>query len=205
MPSSPPADGLPGTAPEAGDAPAGLPGTAPEAGHAPAGLPDDAPGAGHGQTAARRRVARQVLFWARMSFVLVGSLPWWLPVARRTLPGAPLWLLLDWLFLPVCHRLPSRTLMITGVAMPLCSRCAGIFAGLALGALVERPRLGLRAARWALATAGLLMLLDVLAQELGWHPLWHSTRIATGVLLGHLMACTLFAAIRRERPPAPAR
>jgi len=154
---------------------------------------------------ARRRVRRQILFWARVSFVLVGSLPWWLPLARRYLPAAPVWLLLDWLFLPVCHRLPSRTLCLAGVAMPLCSRCAGIFAGLALGAIAQWPRLGLRAARWILAGAGLLMALDVAAQELGWHPLWHWTRIATGVLLGHLLACTLFAAIRREPSAASGR
>jgi len=150
------------------------------------------------------RITRQILLWARLSFVLVGSMPWWLPLARRYLPAEPVWLALDWLFLPICHRIPARTLCIAGVAMPLCSRCAGIFAGLALGALCPWPRLGLRAARAALAVAGLVMLLDVLAQELSWHPLWHSTRVGTGVLLGHLMACTLFAAIRRERPqPAP--
>jgi uncharacterized membrane protein len=182
MPSSPPADGMPSAASATG------------------GAPDD----DQARAATRLRVTRQLLCWARVSFVLVGSLPWWLPVARRYLFGAPVWLLLDWLFLPVCHRLPSRTLVIAGVAMPLCSRCAGIFAGLALGAIAQWPRLRLRAARWALGGAGVLLLLDVLAQELGWHPLWHSTRIATGVLIGHLMACTLFAAIRRERRPAAA-
>jgi uncharacterized membrane protein len=165
---------------------------------APSDEPDDAPK----RIAAHARVVRQIRLWTRVSFVLVGALPWWLPLARRYLPAEPVWLLLDWLFVPVCHRLPSRTLVLAGVAMPLCSRCAGIFAGLATGALVPWPRLELRAARFALALAGSLMLLDVVAQELGWHPLWHSTRIATGVLLGHLMACTLFAAIGRERRAA---
>jgi uncharacterized membrane protein len=152
--------------------------------------------------APNERITRQILLWARLSFVLVGSMPFWLPLARRYLPAEPVWLPLDWLFLPICHRIPARTLTIVGVAMPLCSRCAGIFAGLAVGALFSWPRLGLRAARWALGAAGLLMLLDVLAQELSWHPLWHTTRLGTGMLLGHLMACTLFAAIRRERSRA---
>jgi uncharacterized membrane protein len=151
------------------------------------------------QRAMSERITRQILLWARLSFVLVGSMPWWLPLARRYLPAEPVWLLLDWLFIPICHRIPARTLSIAGVAMPLCSRCAGIFAGLAVGALCPWPRLRLRSARIAISVAGLVMLIDVLAQELAWHPLWHSTRIATGVLLGHVMACTLFAAIRRER------
>ena len=180
MASSPPAETQSGDAPAPGDA------------------PHDEPR----RSELHERISRQILLWTRVSFVLVGSLPWWLPFARRYLPAEPVWLLLDWLFVPMCHRLPSRTLGFAGVAMPLCSRCAGIFAGLALGALVPWPRLRLPAARIALALAGLLMVLDVVAQELAWHPLWHSTRIATGVLLGHLMACTLFAAIRRERRAA---
>ena len=34
----------------------------------------------------------------------------------------------------MCHRMPERTIELAGVAMPVCSRCGGLFTGLALGA-----------------------------------------------------------------------
>jgi len=148
------------------------------------------------------KVRRQILLWARVSFLLVGSLPWWLPVVRRYLPVGPFWDHVDLLFVLVCHRLPERTLAIAGVAMPLCSRCAGICTGLGLGALVAWPRLSLPAARLALGITGVVMLLDVAAQDFGLHPLWHWTRLGTGIALGYLMSCTLFAAILREGRPS---
>lgn len=139
-----------------------------------------------------------------MSFVLVGTLPWWLPLLRAALPQLwPVWQVFDLLFVVVCHRLPERTLEIADVAMPVCSRCAGIFTGLALGALVAWPRLRLRTARWAILGAGLLLVADVAAQDLDWHPMWHWSRLSTGALLGYIMACALVAAIVRERKGEP--
>ncbi|MBI4701703.1 MAG: DUF2085 domain-containing protein [Deltaproteobacteria bacterium] len=147
----------------------------------------------------RQRVGRELLFWARVSFVLFGSLPWWLPLARRYLPLGPLGLILDYLFIVVCHRLPERTLVIASVPMPVCSRCGGIITGLGLGALVAWPRPTVRQTRVAVLVAGLAMLADVLMQELGAHPLWHTTRLLTGGALGYVLTCALVAAIRRDR------
>ena len=147
----------------------------------------------------RRRVSHQILFWARVSFGLVGTMPWWLPLLQALLPLGLLGEALELPFVLICHRLPERTLELAGVAMPLCSRCAGIFSGLALGAALCWPRLTLPRARLALLAAGLLMLGDVLTQDLGVHPMWHATRLATGALLGWVASAALMAAIMRER------
>ncbi|MBW2455174.1 MAG: DUF2085 domain-containing protein [Deltaproteobacteria bacterium] len=151
----------------------------------------------------RLRASRQLLFFARLSFFLVGTLPWWLPFAEAYLPLGPVWLLVDLPFAAICHRLPDRTIELSGVAMPLCSRCAGIFAGLALGVLTCWPRLALRQARFALLGAGLLLVADIVTQDLGWHPMWHSTRLLTGALLGYVAAIALMSAIIRERKLDP--
>jgi uncharacterized membrane protein len=133
---------------------------------------------------------------ARAGFLVVGVLPWVLPVARARLPLGRAGELLDLLFLPMCHRLPERTIALAGVAMPLCSRCAGIFAGLALGALLMRPRLEIARWRILVGLAGALMLLDVVTQDLGLHPVWHATRLASGLLFGYAITAACLLAMR---------
>jgi uncharacterized membrane protein len=147
----------------------------------------------------QRKNARDLLRYARVSFFVVGTMPWWLPALRAWLPLGAFGLVLDGLFITVCHRLPERTLDIAGVAMPLCSRCGGIFTGLALGALLVWPRVHINTSRWLLAAAGALMLADVLMQDFGVHPLWHATRLGTGVLLGWIASAALMVAIMRWR------
>jgi uncharacterized membrane protein len=139
----------------------------------------------------------------RTVFVLAGLYPWLLPLARAHLPLGMLGWLADEMFVVVCHRLPERTLVLHGVAMPVCSRCAGIYAGLALGALVARPFLSLRAGRATLVLAGALMLLDVLTQDLGLHPLWHATRLASGAAFGYAFTNALVSVVRREQGLVP--
>jgi uncharacterized membrane protein len=135
----------------------------------------------------------------RVVFTLAGALPWALPWARAKLPLGPLGWLADAAFLLVCHRRPERTLVFADVAMPVCSRCGGIFAGLALGALVAWPTLSLRAARAGLALGGVAMLVDVVTQDLGLHPVWHAARIGTGAVFGYAFACALVSVVRREQ------
>ena len=132
----------------------------------------------------------------RIGLIVVGVAPWILPVARATLPLGRAGELLDLLFFPMCHRIPARTLYFAGVPMPLCSRCAGIFAGLALGALILRPCLSLAHWRVVVALASALMLLDVVTQDLGVHPIWHVTRVATGLLFGYAIGAACLQAMR---------
>jgi uncharacterized membrane protein len=143
-------------------------------------------------------VSRQALIAARVCFAVGGALPWVLPFARAALPLGPIGGLLDAMFIVLCHRRPERTLVLAGTAMPLCSRCAGIALGLALGAILAWPAPSLRRTRFAVVVAAVLLMADVVTQDLAVHPVWHATRIATGGLLGYALAIGLFAAIRRE-------
>jgi uncharacterized membrane protein len=139
---------------------------------------------------------------ARAILIAAGVLPWLVAPARAWLPLGRAGEALDQLFIPMCHRLPARTLLIAGVAMPLCSRCAGIFAGVAIGAILVRPRWPLR--RWAIpfAIACALMLLDVATQDAGLHPVWHLTRLATGALFGYAVGAACTFAVREAAADA---
>jgi uncharacterized membrane protein len=136
---------------------------------------------------------------ARVALVVIGALPWWIPVARAELPLGGIGRALDALFVPMCHRLPDRSLALFGVLMPVCSRCAGVFAGLAAGAAVARPRLPVRVWRPILIVTAALAAADVAAQDLGLHPVWHPVRLATGFLLGYAMAASFVTALIAER------
>jgi uncharacterized membrane protein len=140
----------------------------------------------------------KLVLWARGGLVLVGLLPWALPIARARLPLGEVGVGLDLAFFTMCHRRPARTLFLEGVGMPLCSRCAGIFLGVALAALIARPILALRTWRWCFAAACGLMLADVITQDLGLHPVWHPTRILTGVLVGYAMVIGFLSGLARD-------
>jgi uncharacterized membrane protein len=148
---------------------------------------------------------RQLLHFVRSLLIGFGGLSWLLPILRSTLPLGDVGRFLDGMFIMVCHRIPARSFALAGVDMPVCSRCAGVLAGLALGALITRPRPTLRQARWAIAVAIALMLANVVSQDLGLHPVWHSTRLVTGFAVGYIAAIALVAALlrRAQTPSAP--
>jgi uncharacterized membrane protein len=131
---------------------------------------------------------------ARAVLAGIGASPWFATLLKALVPGRVADFF-DRAFAPMCHRLPERTLWIAGVGMPLCSRCAGVFAGVAAGALVARPRLDRRARYAAVAGASALMLADIALQDLGVHPVWHATRLATGFALGYALATASVSAI----------
>lgn len=134
----------------------------------------------------------------RVVFVMVGLSPWLLTLARAYLPLGVSGEVLDAVFAATCHRIPERTLVLAGVMMPLCSRCAGIFAGAALGGLVARPRLSPRAWRLALLATSVCLLVDVVAQGARLYPIWHPSRLATGFSFGYVFAVACVEMLRRE-------
>lgn len=160
------------------------------------------PAASDSPSEARRHAAATMTTAGRVALFLGGALPWLLPLGRSYLPLGAAGIALDLAYVPMCHRLPERTLAIAGVPMPLCSRCAGIFAGVALGAVLMRPRLALAVWRWIIAATGVLMALEVVAQDAGLHPIWHPTRVLSGLLFGYALAVTCVTALRGPHPSA---
>ncbi|MFT3774447.1 MAG: DUF2085 domain-containing protein [Minicystis sp.] len=139
----------------------------------------------------------------RAALAMVGLSPWLVPLLRASLPLGRAGVLLDAAFATMCHRLPERSLALAGVTMPLCSRCAGIFGGVAVGALIAWPRASRRAYKLAITAAGLAMLADVITQDLGIHPVWHATRVATGLAFGYALGAAIIHALSRDVRSAP--
>lgn len=162
-------------------------------GDAPRAAAPDEPGAA--AEAPRDPPYRYLRVIARALLVAGGLLPWLLPFGRAYLPMGSAGEVLDQIFWPMCHRFPERTIELAGWLMPLCSRCAGIFGGVALGAAVAWPRLSLRAWRLLLILTAALMVAEVITQDLGLHPVFHPTRIATGVLFGYAMGAAFTASV----------
>jgi uncharacterized membrane protein len=92
----------------------------------------------------------------------------------------------------LCHQIPERSFHIESHQLAVCARCAGLYAGFALGALsyplmrslrqLETPR-----RRWLLAA----LLPTSIDWALGLSGIWentHLTRFLTGALLGAVCA-----------------
>src|SRR5262249_1695846 len=125
-----------------------------------------------------------------------GAMPWVIAPLRGLVRLGAFGAALDAAFRPLCHRMPERSLVLVGVTMPVCSRCAGIFAGVALGALLAWPRLSIHISRAVSLASGALMAADVFAQDYGLHPFSHVTRLVTGGLFGYTLASALAAQVR---------
>lgn len=146
----------------------------------------------------RARMRAKIIAWLRGALVFSGLLPWILPFARARLPLGQVGVALDLVFFAMCHRRAARTLVLDGIAMPLCSRCAGIFLGVAIAAILGRPILAMRTWRVLFVIACALMLTDVVTQDIGLHPVWHPTRILSGVLVGYFMVIGLLSGLASD-------
>jgi uncharacterized membrane protein len=129
----------------------------------------------------------------RLGAGVVALLPW-----VRAIGALPAWVagLVDTAFLSLCHHLPGRVLSVGGEAMCVCSRCAGLYGGLALGFVVASPRLADATYRRIVMLAAALTALDVVTQDLGLHAPSHPVRLATGALLGWAVAAWMVEASR---------
>ena len=134
----------------------------------------------------------------RAAMILISLGPWLLPILRARLPLGALGVALDAAFATTCHRLPERSLALMGVAMPVCSRCGGIYAGVVLGAIVARPKLSARPSRIWITAAVAAMLIDVVTQDLGLRPMWHAARLASGAAFGYLLGVAVLSALQRR-------
>jgi len=135
--------------------------------------------------------------WLLMGGILfVGLVPWLVAAIGELSVLHPA-------FKPFCHQEPERSLFFGGTQMVVCSRCAGIYAGLVLGVFFALPSQNFKWFRQLMFLALFLMGLDVLTQDLGLRPPWHATRITTGLLLGFVLAAwpitLLFKDLKRTR------
>jgi uncharacterized membrane protein len=132
----------------------------------------------------------------RVLLVFGGVAPF-LPALFEGVPGlAAFGRVLDAWFSFQCHRDEARSLVTSAV----CARCLGIYVGLALGALVVRPRLPPRKhLAWVAVTAALLVL-DVLSEALGWRPAWAPLRLVTGFSLAYPVGVSIAGALQSRRP-----
>ena len=116
------------------------------------------------------------------------------PIVPPLLRTAKLYELADQIASPwsmTCHRIPERTLSIFGSLMPMCSRCMGLDTGLGLGLVVGAPYKGPKWLWVWLGVATVLMLIEIQTQEMGLHPIWHSTRALSGMLLAYPVGAAL--------------
>jgi uncharacterized membrane protein len=123
--------------------------------------------------------------------VSAGLLPWL--VALR-----PAWSRVVFpVFRTLCHQRPERTLAIFGAPMVVCSRCAGLYLGVALGVALPLPRRLLPHGRALVIAALVIAAIDVLTQDLGLHAPYHPGRLATGLLLGWSGCAFLMGTLRQ--------
>jgi uncharacterized membrane protein len=99
-----------------------------------------------------------------------------------------------------CHRIPERSLRLGDELMPLCSRCLGISTGAGLGLLIGKPYGGLRALRIWVSLAAAFLFVELTTQDLGWHPVFHPTRLLSGFLVAYPLgaAATALATLLRS-------
>jgi uncharacterized membrane protein len=103
----------------------------------------------------------------------------------------------------ICHQRPDRTFHFGAIPLPVCARCAGIYAGgavVALAVLIGRrfPACSPRTARGWLATAAAPALLSLIYEWGSARTPSNSIRAATGVLIGAAVAAIVFAFLYDE-------
>ena len=123
--------------------------------------------------------------------VSAGLLPWLLALR-------PAWSRVVFpVFRTLCHQRLERTLVIFGAPMVVCSRCAGLYLGVALGVALPLPRRWLPHGRALVLAAVAIAAIDVLTQDLGLHAPYHPGRLATGLLLGWSGCAFMMGTLRK--------
>ncbi|HEX6274123.1 MAG TPA: DUF2085 domain-containing protein [Polyangiaceae bacterium] len=135
-------------------------------------------------------------FTLRALLVFGGIAPF-LPAWTEGIPGlAGFGRALDAWFSFQCHREAARSFGASAV----CTRCLGIYVGLALGALLVRPRLAPKAhVLWMLA-ASVALVADVVSEALGIRASSAPLRFVTGFALAYPAGVSLVRAFTQRGP-----
>jgi uncharacterized membrane protein len=106
----------------------------------------------------------------------------------------------------ICHQIPSRSFQLHGFPLAVCSRCTGLYAGVAMGAMlhpfVRRFSGGGKLTKFWLALAFLPMLVDFSVGYLGIRENSFVSRTATGALAGAAAALYLLPELMTMASPA---
>ena len=106
----------------------------------------------------------------------------------------------------VCHQRPDRSFRLWGVQMPVCARCAGLYLGAVVGALLAGGRRGARVTASMASPALRVLVLAAavptgvtwLAEAVGWLPFACGLRAVAAVPLGAAVTWVASLAIRGE-------
>lgn len=105
----------------------------------------------------------------------------------------------------VCHGLPSRTLTVGGCYLPVCSRCAGIYLGIAATYVVLIGRRGFKVnalptlgVSFAVAAMLLPMAVDGLTSYAGLRATTNAVRFLTGLAAGAALPVFAFPLLSPE-------
>ena len=104
------------------------------------------------------------------------------------------------LFRTLCHGKPERCLELFHVPMPICARCAAIYAGMLGGLALFRliPRLREKTMRVVAFAALVPLAVDGLTQLTGLRESTNELRIATGVIAGLAFGLWILSAVERR-------
>jgi uncharacterized membrane protein len=104
------------------------------------------------------------------------------------------------LFRTLCHGKPERCLELFHVPMPICARCAAIYAGMLGGLALFRliPRLREKTMRVVAFAALVPLAIDGLTQLTGLRESTNELRIATGVIAGLAFGLWILSAVERR-------
>lgn len=112
----------------------------------------------------------------------------------------------------VCHQLDPRSLVFGNTVTPLCSRCAGIYLGFTIAAIIlfimfrrRQSELPPRYIIMILAVFFLSTLIDGLASYLGLYITNNIVRFSTGVLCGAAISAVLYPVFNFQYYQEPAK
>jgi uncharacterized membrane protein len=102
----------------------------------------------------------------------------------------------------VCHQIPERSFHLSGIQLPVCARCTGLYVGGAVGLALWLSRshraLSFRAARGAILVTAVPTLVTLATAALGWWDPANVLRAAFAAPVGVAAGAVVAAGLTRN-------